>query len=212
MNARTAFPAIGMLIAVIVGWTWGNGTGSPQTVAQEEDAAAASAEGHTDIAVINVDRLFASHQEFKRRMQLIRREVEESQKQLAVRQAEIDSVNRRLQTARPGSPERDKTQLLLARLQTELGLSNDRQRQQVAKQEALLYSDTYGEITEAVKKHAQANRIRLVLRANDGPIDPNNHRSIIGAVNRTVVYQDGLDITDEILKQLNAEGTGASST
>jgi len=181
----------------------GQRTGIGQSAAQENgDAAERRPAG--EIAVVNIGSLFQHHNEFKQRIAVIRKQIEEANKQVAVRQVEIESVQRKLQQLKPGSPAYDDTQLLLARLQTELKLSSDRQRQGFLKQEARLYSDTYDEITETIASYAKENGIRLVLRANQGSVDPNNQKSVVEAVNRQVVYHAGLDITKAILEELGA--------
>jgi predicted TIM-barrel enzyme len=91
-------------------------------------------------------------------------------------------------------------------------LGNATGTRQTVAQDDLIYNDTYSEVIEAVRKHAQASGIRLVLRASDGPIDPDNQKSVLSAVNRMIVYQDGLDITDAILQRLNAEDSNKSPT
>lgn len=203
MNARRTFLIAIVVLVLTACWMCGQRTGSSTSAAQEKDDA--PKQKHVgDIAVVNIARLIQEHPEFKKRIAAIRQQLDEFRKQITVRQAEIESVQRKLQQLKPGSPEHDDTQLLLARLQTELKLSGGRGQQGFLKQEAVLYSDTYGEITDAISVYAKANGIRLVLRATQEPIDPNNQKSVMEAVNRRVVYHAELDITDDILKELKA--------
>ena len=203
MNASKTLPLAMVVLVLITGWMCGQKTAGPQSIAQENGDAAKQRQSG-DIAVVNIASLVQQHRDFKQRIEIIRKQVGEANKQVAVRQAEIESVQRKLQRLRPRSPEHDETQLLLVRLETELKLSGDRQRQGFVKQEAVLYSDTYSEITAAIKRYAETNGIALVLRANHEPIDPNDQKSVLNAVNRVVVYHAQRDITDEILKVLNA--------
>ena len=203
MNAGRTSPIVVVILVLMACWMCGQRTGIGQSAAQENgDAAERRPAG--EIAVVNIGSLFQHHNEFKQRIAVIRKQIEEANKQVAVRQVEIESVQRKLQQLKPGSPAYDDTQLLLARLQTELKLSSDRQRQGFLKQEARLYSDTYDEITETIASYAKENGIRLVLRANQGSVDPNNQKSVVEAVNRQVVYHAGLDITKAILEELGA--------
>jgi len=203
MNASKTLPLTMVVLVLITGWMCGQKAAGPQSIAQENgDGAKQGPFG--DIAVVNIASLVKQHRDFKQRIEGIREQVNEFKKQVTVRQAEIESVQRKLQQLGPGSSERDETQLLLVRLQTELRLSGDRQQKGFVKQEAVLYSDTYSEITAVIKRYAETNGIQLVLRANHEPIDPSDQKSVLNAVNRVVVYHAQRDITEEILKVLNA--------
>lgn len=201
MNAGRTFPIAIVVLVLTACWMCGQRTGNSQSTDPENGDAPEQRQAG-EVAVVNIGGLFQHHERFKQRIAAIRKQVDEANKQVAVRQVEIESVQRKLQQLKPGSAEHDETLLLLSRLQTELKLSSARERQGFLKQEAAVYSDTYDEITEAIGRYAKANGIRLVLRANEEPIDPNNQKSVAGAVNRLVVYQEGLDITDAIIKKL----------
>lgn len=61
----------------------------------------------------------------------------------------------------------------------------------------------YGEISEEVKRYAQANGLMLVMDYSSDPVDPNVPSTIQRAVSRPFVYQGGPDITDAVLNALN---------
>lgn len=177
------------------------------TVGQATDGAGDQASGQIDgpprVAVVDIKRIFQDDPKFKSEIEKLRIDVQSYQKDTVVRQTEITSLQQRLQAMKPGSVERDKAQLLLARLQTELKLRTERRKEEILGREAALYSDTYAKITAAVSRYAKSHAIGLVLRSSHEEIDPNNQKSVLGAVNRMIVYQDGLDITDAILAELN---------
>jgi Skp family chaperone for outer membrane proteins len=199
------------MLVLIACWMCGQKAGSSQSAAQESGDAPEQRQAG-QIAVVDITRLITEHPGFKKRMETIRKQLDEFKKQVTVRQAEIESVQRKLQQLKPGSKEHDDTLLLVSRLQTELKLANARGQHGIMKQEAALYGDTYGEIAEAIGEYAKANGIRLVLRAHHAPIDPDNHKSVMAAINRQVVYQERLDITGHILKELNAPKGDKSAT
>ena len=45
--------------------------------------------------------------------------------------------------------------------------------------------------------------IRVVLRLNSDPIEPDDRNSVLQGVNNSIVFQDNLDITDEIIRRVN---------
>jgi Skp family chaperone for outer membrane proteins len=155
------------------------------------------------VAVVDIKRIFKDDADFNTAIEKLRGDVEAYRKEAVIRQTEITSLQQKLQAMKPGSAERDKTQLLLARLQTELKLASERRQQEFVRREAALYGDTYAKITTAVSRYAEAHGIGLVVRSDQEEIDLSNNKSVLNAVNRTVVYQDNLDITDAILKELN---------
>lgn len=54
--------------------------------------------------------------------------------------------------------------------------------------------------------YAEKHGIELVLRFNGEPIERNNLQTVMQQLNRQVVFNNkGIDITDEILRQVNAE-------
>jgi len=50
---------------------------------------------------------------------------------------------------------------------------------------------------------ARKREIRLVVRYDIVPIDQENRDSILKGVNRYVVFQDKIDITEEVIEGLN---------
>jgi Skp family chaperone for outer membrane proteins len=193
-----------VLAIVAVGWPMRQVTVGQATEADEEQTVSLGEGSPPRVAVVDVKRIFQDDGDFKNAMEKLRGDVEAYQKEAVVRQTEITSLQQKLKAMKPGSPERDKAQLLLARLQTELKLTNERRQQELVRREAALYGDTYTKITAAVSRYAKAHRIGLVVRSDQQEIDPSNSKSVLGAVNRIVVYQDNLDITEAILKELNS--------
>jgi len=68
--------------------------------------------------------------------------------------------------------------------------------------EAQAYYRTYKQIERVVADFAFRNQIGLVLRFSSEDIDPANTNSIMSGVNRFVVFQNRLDITDIVLEAL----------
>ena len=203
---RTLAPC-GVIVLIILAAGW---PARQTTVGQSpsgESGTTTSEDGHRmgRVAVVDVKRILSQHTTLQAGLKALGRDVQSHQERAAVRQAEIASVQKKLQTLKPGGIDYEKAQLLLTRLQTELTLEATRRQQEFLKREMALYSEAYGKVTASVARYAKENGIQLVLRSEEGKIDPNDQKSVLGGVNRIVVYQQGLDITDEILADLNAE-------
>ena len=73
------------------------------------------------------------------------------------------------------------------------------------KQESTIYLAFYRTVDDEVAKYAKAKGLKLVLRQQDSSLDENQPLAeLLKSLNRSIIYQDGLDITDEILKALDA--------
>jgi len=62
------------------------------------------------------------------------------------------------------------------------------------------------EVTQAVEHYARQRNLGLVLRFDGDPIDANNPKAILQGINKTVVHQNGIDITPDVRDLLNSGG------
>ncbi len=76
-------------------------------------------------------------------------------------------------------------------------------RKDFLEREAKVYFDAYNEVLMAVSQFSDRNGIGLVLRFNGGEMDPTKRESVLQGVNRAVVFQRNLNITDYVIQRLN---------
>jgi Skp family chaperone for outer membrane proteins len=101
-------------------------------------------------------------------------------------------------------------QLQFVKLQTELQqfISNEQQAQH--KKQADVYLRFFRQLDAEISKYAKAHGLKLVLRQYETSYDEGQQLpDILKALNRTILYDENLDITDEILKALDASNSGA---
>ena len=91
-----------------------------------------------------------------------------------------------------------------ADLQVEIGLK----KKEVMEREAMVYYKAYTEIENHVRAIGQQRNIGLVLRYNGNKIDQNDRNSVLQGVNRSIVYQNQLDITQLVLNSINSRTGG----
>ena len=78
------------------------------------------------------------------------------------------------------------------------------QKNEFLQREAKIYHNVYQEIWQATDYFCKQNRIDMVLRFNGEAVDVNRPDSVLTYINKPVVWYDrGLDITDQILQELN---------
>jgi Skp family chaperone for outer membrane proteins len=122
-----------------------------------------------------------------------------------LRNAELETAVSKFRAAQPGTPEAARLQQQGAKLQLDLQQYVQKERDAVQKREAAVVLALYRDLEEEIRKYAKAKGIKLVIRQQDSSLDENQTvQQIFNALNRQIVYEDGLDITDDILKALDA--------
>jgi Skp family chaperone for outer membrane proteins len=83
------------------------------------------------------------------------------------------------------------------------------QKDEFMQQEAAIYRRVYKAMETTVADYARTGGIALVIRFNYIEMnDKSDRKTILAAVNRAIVFEDGVDITDEIIKRLNSPVEG----
>lgn len=191
----------------ILGWAaplvaQGPAVPRPQTAAQPVSAPAPAAAG-TSVVVIDVAFIFKNHNRFNARMNEIKKDIEAFEGQMRTeQQAGAAKLESQKQYA-PSSPEYKRLDEELTRLGTEAQVKVTQKRKEFLEKEARVYYDVYKEIEQTVAQFCQRYRIGLVLRFNGDDMKTDDRNSVLQGVNRAVVYQQNLDITQHILQQLN---------
>jgi Skp family chaperone for outer membrane proteins len=172
---------------------------------------AAGAQEAFPVALVNMDRVFKTHQPFLDKLAPIKQALQEMEKKAQVQQLELETVVTQLRKAQPGTAEAQKLQQQAAKLQQDLQQFVAKEREQLQKREAAVFLDLFRQLEEEVAKYAKAKGIKLVIRQQDGSLDENQPvAEILKSLNRGILYEDGLDITGEILKALEARHAAES--
>ena len=166
---------------------------------------AAAADPALPIGLLNMDRVVKAHQPLQDKLTPVKEEAKKLDEDVQLRQAELETVVNKLRASRPGSPEFQKLQVQAAKLQADLQQFVNTERANLQKKEADVYLVFYRELDAVVGKYAKEHGIKLVMRQQDTSLDDNqSQQDILKLLNRNIIYEDGLDITDEILKALAA--------
>jgi Skp family chaperone for outer membrane proteins len=156
------------------------------------------------MALLDVSRIFKSHQRFKGMMDDMKRDVERAETQVKTERETIGKLAERLQEFRKGTTDYNDMERELAKRQADLAVQVQLQKNEFLQREAKIYHNVYQEIWQATDYFCKANRIDMVLRFNSEAVDPDKPESVLTFINKPVVWYDrGLDITDAILQELN---------
>lgn len=166
-------------------------------------AAEKPAKAELPIAILNLDRLSQGYEPLNDRLAALKADVAKLDRTAKLRQVELETVQNQLRGAKAGTAEFERLRLQQAKLQTELQLFIEREKQEVQKKESAIYLDFYRQVEAEVAEFCQPRGIKLVLRQQKSEAKTSDSpQEIIKLISRPVVYQDGLDITDAILKAL----------
>lgn len=170
-------------------------------VAQRPPAAAAPA--GTNVAVIDVALVFKNHVRFNAAMNDIKTEIEQFEALVRDKQRAMKTKSEGLANYQSSSPEYRKLEEELARMGSDMQVEVGMKKREFLEQEARVYYRVYQEIEKEVEVIAERYRISLVLRYNSEAMKEDDRASVLQGVNRAVVWQSGLDISEQVLAVLN---------
>jgi Skp family chaperone for outer membrane proteins len=158
------------------------------------------------IAVLNLDVLFKEYMQVAKSLAELKQEAAEIDEKLKLRQSELEAVGSDLRQAQPGSAEQRRLQQEAVKLNAELQQFVARERANVQNKETKIFLNAYRGVDAVVKEYCKEKGIKLVIRQQSTSLDENQPtQEILKALNRTIVFEDGLDITADIQQRLKAK-------
>ena len=168
-------------------------------------AASAQEKAEFPVAVLNLDVLFKEDAKVQKALADLKQEAAEIDEKVKLRQSEIETVQADMRKAQPGSQEQRRLQQQGFKLAGELQRFVNDERANVAGKEAKIFLAAYRRVDKVVKEYCQEKGIKLVIRDQTGSLEGNQStQEIVKSVNRTVIFQDGLDITKDIQQRLKS--------
>lgn len=177
--------------------------GAPGAPAARPAAPAVPALSGTRVAVIDVAHIFKNHIRFNGMMNDIKKDIEDFEAVVRNEQKKFNAMREELVQFKPSSIEYKQKEEELARMQSDLQVKVGLKRKEFLEQEAAVYYRVYREVEQSVGLFSQRNSIGLVLRYNGDDMKQDDRASVLQGVNRAVVYQQNLDITEFVLADLN---------
>ena len=161
------------------------------------------AEQSFPIGILNVEKIAQQYKPFQMKVAALQEEGKEANTAVALKQSEAQAVANDLQKAMPGSAEALKLQMQLLRLQRELQQFVAENQQKFREKDLKVSLSLHREIDEVLRPYCKAKGLKLVVRTQNGSLDENqNQQQIAQALGRGVLFEDGLDITEDVLKLL----------
>jgi Skp family chaperone for outer membrane proteins len=198
MNRRTLYCLAGLGLFGFLAWSSGRLAVPLATGADEKPTTKPC-----DVAMLDIGKVFKEHFEFKKAMDALKAEMEEFQARGRAQQAELQQRAEAAKSLKEGSEPRLQEELKLAKMSAELKLESTVKQKQLMEAEAKLYHRIYAGICESSAAYAKSKGIRVVLRYNSEPINPDDRNSVLAGVNNGIIFQDQVDITEEIIRRVN---------
>jgi Skp family chaperone for outer membrane proteins len=181
------------------------------TLAQAQNPAGANAQKH-GVAVVDVSYIFENHARFRAAKETMKKEIEAADAQVKADRDRLAQLEEQRNAYNSGSPEYKQADEELARSMAELNLKMGKLRKEFVEREAKVYYQTYLEVTDAVKYYAQRHDIGMVVRFNGARVDANRREDVLREINKSVVFQNQIDITPDVLALLNRDATAAPAS
>ncbi len=161
------------------------------------------------VGLVNVDRILKEYKPLNDKIDPLKTEAKDLDGKIQVRQAELETVANQARQTQPGSTEFQLLQIQLVKLQTDLQQFVAKGRHDLQQKEATVYLAFFRQLDAEVSKYAKANGLKLVLRQYETSFEEGQSlQDVAKSLNRTILYEEGLDITDAILKALRAQPAG----
>lgn len=157
----------------------------------------------TRVAVIDIPYILKNYQPFKDELEKSQKNHADLRRWAAEEGQKIRAEMSKLQQYKAGSPEYKTAEERIAEMQLRLKLEGAKREKAFIEAEAQAYYATYKKIEGVVADFAFRNQISLVLRFSREDINSADTRSIMSGVNRFVVFQNRLDITDLVKDALD---------
>ncbi len=161
------------------------------------------------VAVIDVKYIFDHHGRFTQGMERMKADLEAADQSVKKERSRLQGMVEQLKTFKAGTPEYKKLEEDFTQQSANLQARVNLKKKDFAERQSKLHYETYREVNDAVKYYADRHGYNLVLQFSGDPVDPNNPQSVMGAIMGTVVYQRGVDITPDVLGELNRNGAAA---
>ncbi|MFN0019283.1 MAG: OmpH family outer membrane protein [Pirellulaceae bacterium] len=157
----------------------------------------------TSLALLDVAYIFKNHKVFDDQMKDLAQKALAFQQTMKATEAQLQLLKSRMEQV-TDKAEKEKLEADLAKQVAEFQLlvrTNQRDFQEV---EAKIYYETYLMLQEETKKYCRARGIHVVLKTIREPIKADDRNSVMQGLARPIIFSDAPDISDDLLKALDA--------
>jgi Skp family chaperone for outer membrane proteins len=156
------------------------------------------------VATLDVGKLLGAYPGLRTRLDPLREEVEVAEQAHRKRVAQLEKETERLGFLPPNTQEAQKLALEVFTEQQAITNDANATKNSFFEREAKAYIEAYDEAMAEVSRYAEAEGIDLVLRFDHTP-RPLSMDHVKEQLHSTVLFHRGLDITDNVIRLVNAK-------
>lgn len=195
MDRNMVYAGVSVVLAGLLGFSWAQ----DRKVLSADDAKPMTA----DIAVVDMVKVFEANHAMTAKRDEIKREAQRANDDLKLLVEAGKKLQEELKLHKPGSTEHNRIQKELQDKAAEIQKFQKDKIQALQQEEAEVFQITYKRVMEEVQRIAEARNLRLVLRYQAEATDAKDPKKLLESMNRIILYQNGLDITDEVIQGVN---------
>lgn len=197
---RRGLMVFGMVVGICLGNSFATRWAGQAVGASEGEQSKAPA---TAMAMMDVAYIYKNHKPFNEKMGALTQKAQDFQHNMKTIEAQLQVLKGRVEQATDKS-EKVKLEAELARQSTDYQLLVRTNQTDIGDAEAKIYYDTYQLLQEETKNYCRSRGIHVVLKFVRDPIKADDRNSVMQGLARPIIFSDAPDISDDILKALNA--------
>ena len=171
---------------------------NPVRTAPPAAAPATPTAANPGIVVIDINYIYEHHERFKADMEAFKGQVQAADNKLKADYNEIQKMGEQLKDFSVGSPDYKRLEEEATKLTVQFNVKKASQAKELMEKEGAMYFGLYREIQQELQYFAKQNNIRLILRFNREPVDPNDLAGALDAAAQTVLSRQRLERTERL--------------
>jgi Skp family chaperone for outer membrane proteins len=195
MRHQVTSPIVVAVLAALLGYSWAQSSGV--------HGADESRTTGFPVAVVDISKVFSGFRRLTERKEEHQRQLQRAEEAAKSRVEEIKQLQGELKTHKEGSAEHNRISEELKTKAQSFEVYRREIQQTFTESQSKIMLWAYERVVEQVQQYADGRGIKLVIQFNPIPGEGKSPQEIVGGLNRQVIYQNALDITDDILQALN---------
>ena len=159
----------------------------------------------TLVAVVDLKRVFEQCPPHQQALEAIKNQIQTFEREIQNERKAIAEMNQQVREFKQGSDRYRRIEEQAAKRTVALKLRISMKRRDVQDREAKVFYATYTDAMQHIKSFCQRSGVQMVMSYDSTNIDPADRRSVLNGMNRSMLYQTGLDITDHIITQMRRQ-------
>jgi Skp family chaperone for outer membrane proteins len=159
----------------------------------------------TRVGVIDIAALFKKSSKVASFTKALQADIAVAEEKVQQQRAELQQMAAPAEKMAKDSQEYKALEAEFKKRSEELAAAIAEQKKGFVDRQAQGYLEAYEEIVAATEQYSRQKGIQLVLRVSTEPYDRSNSEEVFREFNKTVIYYEELNITDDVMKTLNGE-------